>query len=132
MAILVNIDRINGSDVIPLLLFIAISCVLFWGVLSNYRFRKKSDSLNSPRQLLYLYEKTVHDNAKCWFAIIVLHISKTIIDTNFNGLAFWLWLAFLIIVLVAYIVSFFKDELLSKRDMEIITALRELAEEKGK
>lgn len=132
VAILVNLNSIelNGSDAISLLLFIAMSCMLLWGVFSNYRFRKKSDSLNTPGQLLNLYEKTVQDNAKCWFGIIVLLISKAVIDTNFNGLSFWLWSALFIIVLVVYIVSFFKDALLRERDKEIIMALRELAEEK--
>ena len=121
--------KLHDRDIPSLIVFIAIGCMLVLGVINNYRFRKKSGSLSTPDQLLHLYEKTVHNDAKCWFAIIVLLISKTIIDANFNGLSFWLWLAFLIIVLVAYIVSFFKDELLRKRDNEIIMALRELTEE---
>ena len=131
VAILSNLGgkKFNGTDAISFIVFIALSCVLAWSALSNFRFRKQSDSLSTPGQLLRLYEKTVQDNAKCWFAIIVLLISKTIIDTNFNGFSFWLWLAFLIIVLVVFIVSFFKDKLLRERDMEIIMALRELAEE---
>lgn len=131
VAILSSIGGIKlyGRDIPSLIVFIAISCMLALDVLSNYRFRKESGSLNTPDQLLHLYEKTVQNNAKCWFSIIVLLISKTIIDTNFSGLSFWLWLSFLIIVLVAYIISFFKDGLPKERDKEIIKALRELAEE---
>lgn len=122
--------KLYGLDIPSLIVFIAVSCMLVLGVLSNYRFRKKSDSLNTPDQLLHMYEKTVQNNRKCWFAIIVLLISKTIIDTNFNGFYFWLLSAILLVLVVVYVNLYLKNDLLSQREKDIIMALQELAEEK--
>ena len=122
--------KLYGLEIPSLIVFIAVSCMLVLGVLSNYRFRKKSDSLNTPDQLLHMYEKTVQNNRKCWFAIIVLLISKTIIDTNFNGFYFWLLSAILLVLVVVYVNLYLKNDLLSQREKDIIMALQELAEEK--
>ena len=51
------------------------------------------------------------------------------IDTHFNGFYFWLMLALLVILVVGYVNLYLNKDLLSKREKEIIMALRELAEE---
>lgn len=121
--------RLYGLDIPSLVVIIAIICMVVWGVLSNYRFRKKSASISTPAQLLPLFEKTVQHNRICWFVIIVLLIGKTMIDTHFNGFYFWLMLALLVILVVGYVNLYLNKDLLSKREKEIIMALRELAEE---
>ena len=118
--------RLYGLEIIPFVEFLAIGCIMGLLVANNYRFRKRADSLNTPEQLLHTYEKTVQNNNNCWFALMILIICRFIISTDFNGRYAWLRLAILIILLAAGVYLYFKKELVSQRDKEILRELREL------
>ena len=130
VAILTSLSdlKLNGFDIIPFVTLIAIGCILGLITLNNYRFRKRADSLNTPDQLLHTYEKTVQNNTKYRFVNTIL-ITCFFIFTIYNGRNSWWWLAIVLIILAVDIFLYFKKELVSERDKEIIRVLKELSEE---
>ena len=119
---------INRIDIVPFVGFIALGCLMAFLTWNNYRFHKRADSLNTPDQLLHMYEKTVQNNNRCWLAFALLIACEEIIKAHFNGQYFWLKLGILLIAIIVAIVLY-KKELINQRDKQIIRALRELTEE---
>lgn len=81
-------------------------CVCGLWALNNYCFLKKSDSLDTPAQLMYWYEKRIRIDRKCFF----LFLSAYLLDGCLcSSETLWLGLTVFIILFVIGALLFFKS-----------------------
>lgn len=133
-----GIPDLQRRQIVSFILLGVMFCAVFWLMLNNYRFLRKSDGLDTPGQLLYWFEKKIRNDRKSFFLSsfvpFCLILDIIFLDINFNSNLFQLLLFFLLSIgVLAYeIYQYRKPESIfdSPRDKEIIGQLRELTEKK--
>ncbi len=125
---------LDVNDIIFLVLNALLACMGVWLVLYSYRFSKKIDSLETPDQLLYNFEKHIRNgriiSVVCGLALIISQICYVYLGNGGNidyGRFFTL-----IVLAVAFILLFnylhMSSGTVRGKDKEIIERLHELIE----
>ena len=108
-----------------------------WIAVNNFRLLRRLDSLDTPEQLLYWYEKTIKNNHKASFLIILGLIGSFYPDIAYNIKYFnWNWIlveltanvAIIVFLLYIYFKGYQNDR--TRRDEEIVDRLEELVKKK--
>ena len=103
-------------------------CVaLAWMAVNYFRLLTRVDSLDTPEELLHLYEKTIKNNRRaCIPLIICIFVDPYAYDKD------WIWnilcSAIAVAMIALFIFAYFKDylEFKTRRDEEIIDRLQDI------
>lgn len=120
--------------ILSLVFFILLVCEAGWLALYNYRFKKKIDSLETPEQLLHLFNKKIRceriSTLPAFFVLLLTigydGFAKSVIGTeNIYVVVFFVVAAALCVIYLSLCNGF----RISRKDREIIEQLDELVGE---
>ena len=118
------------DDIVYFLLITLIGCATGWLVMSNYRFLKRCESIDSPDQLLFWYEKRSQTNSIYPFVVFLAlagnAICRMFTRTDINGVGLTIVIALVVLVSLLFIKRWRRGDIKSYRDKEIIEQLQEL------
>ena len=126
---------LDVNDIIYLVLNALLACMGVWLVLYSYRFSKKIDSLETPDQLLYSFEKHILNgriiSVVCGLAFIISQICYAYLgdggNIDYGGFFTLIVLAAAFILLFGYLQV--KSGIVRGKDKEIIEQLQDLIED---
>ena len=136
-----GIHNLQHPQIAAYICFATQACLGVWFVLNNYRFRQKADSLGTPDQLLYGYDKKLKNDRRfgyfCWL-MCVCCCFYNFIFYNRHGLPLFnrdditpmvISVIFLIVCIVLFIYNYKGGyNNITRRDVEIIEQLKDLTE----
>ena len=110
------------KDGITFIIFIILICCMEgWSLLYNYRFKKMIDTIETPDQLLYCYEKKKRYENLFGFSALIIMAAFTILTDWKNG--YWIILAAAVGSIIYYIKN---GSYLSCKETKIVKQLQEL------
>lgn len=121
-------DSHEVNDIIFFICSVVFLGITIWLTLFSYRFYKRIDHLDTPKQLLQYYEKK-NRNLKIFFLVFWLLLIGEKFARDVTEIKIGYEYVLLGIVAVAAIYLMFvlsRDDKLSRKDLEIIEQLREL------
>ena len=104
-----------------IIFIILICCMEGWSLLYNYRFKKMIDTIETPDQLLYCYEKKKRYENLFGFSALIIMAAFTILTDWKNG--YWIVLAAAVGSIIYYIKN---GSYLSRKETKIVKQLQEL------
>ena len=124
--------ELDNADAIYVCLLLVYCFATGWIAVNNYRLLKRVGNLDTPQQLLHLYEKTIKNNRKACILAIIVSIGDPYAFIHDDRMWLLLNLAITVIVIAFLIYSFIKDywEYKTRRDEEIIDRLQDLIDMK--